>query len=134
MKIKTALFVLILLIAGFPVRGQKLGVKDLPPQYRQWLTEEVVYIISPKERDVFLQLRTDLELDLKILGASGAEVWTHSETYPVEIPQNQLRDVLGKDYEIKVSMPVGPGAHTLNLSLKNTSDGSRAEAERKFEI
>jgi len=34
-------------------------VKDLPPRYRAWLEEEVVYIISPKEKAVFLQLGND---------------------------------------------------------------------------
>ena len=38
---------------------KKISPKDLDPRYRKWLEEEVVYIISPKERDVFLQLETD---------------------------------------------------------------------------
>lgn len=117
-----------------PGPGAKTRRQGPAPQYRQWLTEDVVYIISPKERDVFLQLRTDLELDLKVLDASGAEVWKFSEKYQVEIPENQLRDVLGNYYEIKVSMPVGPGQYTLKVGLTNANDGSRAEAERKFEI
>jgi GWxTD domain-containing protein len=37
----------------------KKSPKDLPPLYRRWLEEEVVYIITPKERDVFLQLESD---------------------------------------------------------------------------
>jgi TonB family protein len=38
----------------------------LPGKYRKWLDEEVVYIISDKERDVFLQLKTDKERDFFI--------------------------------------------------------------------
>lgn len=38
---------------------KKRSVKDLDPTYRKWLQEEVVYIITPKEREVFLQLETD---------------------------------------------------------------------------
>jgi GWxTD domain-containing protein len=37
----------------------KRSPKDLPPVYRKWLQEEVVYIITPKEKDVFLQLEND---------------------------------------------------------------------------
>ncbi len=35
--------------------------KDLPDKYRVWLQEEVVYIITPVEREVFLKLSTDRE-------------------------------------------------------------------------
>ncbi len=46
-----------------PAAGQtrKKTAADLPEMYRRWLQEEVVYIISPKERDVFLQLENDRE-------------------------------------------------------------------------
>ena len=43
--------------------GQK---KDLPPVYKKWLEEEVVYIISPLEKQVFEKLQTDRERDLFI--------------------------------------------------------------------
>ena len=32
--------------------------KDLPDRYKKWLEEEVVYIITDQERDVFLSLPT----------------------------------------------------------------------------
>jgi len=45
---------------------KKLSPKDLPPQFRKWLEEEVVYIISQKERDVFLQLESERERNIFI--------------------------------------------------------------------
>lgn len=39
---------------------------ELPPLYKKWLEEEVVYIISPKEKDIFLQLETDREREIFI--------------------------------------------------------------------
>jgi len=38
----------------------------LPPRYQRWLKEEVVYIITPKERDVFLKLDSDRGRDIFI--------------------------------------------------------------------
>ncbi|MFB0565570.1 MAG: GWxTD domain-containing protein [Candidatus Aminicenantaceae bacterium] len=53
---------LLSLILIFPIYAlKKKSPKDLPDQYRKWLEEEVVYIITPKEKDVFLQLETDRE-------------------------------------------------------------------------
>jgi GWxTD domain-containing protein len=48
------------------VPGQKAGKIKLPETYRKWLEEEVVYIIAPTEREVFLKLQTDRERDLFI--------------------------------------------------------------------
>lgn len=62
--------VLTLLISAFfsPffLYAEKLSPKDLPEKYRKWLEEEVVYIIVPLEREVFLKLKTDRERDLFI--------------------------------------------------------------------
>lgn len=45
---------------------KKKSSKDLPSTYRKWLEEEVVYIITPKEKAVFLQLETDREREIFI--------------------------------------------------------------------
>ena len=70
MKKKTislSLLVLFLLIATPVYNNQgKKSVKDLPERYRKWLKEEVVYIITPKENDVFLRLETDREKEIFI--------------------------------------------------------------------
>jgi GWxTD domain-containing protein len=39
---------------------------SLPERYKKWLDEEVVYIITPVEREVFLKLGSDRERDLFI--------------------------------------------------------------------
>src|SRR2546430_6052184 len=42
-------------------RKMKRTMKELDSAYRQWLTEDVTYIISPDERNAFLQLDTNEE-------------------------------------------------------------------------
>src|SRR5512139_2641207 len=69
MRRKASLSVLLLLsIAGLlPSVPRPIDQKkDLPPVYKKWLEEEVVYIISPLERQVFDKLQTDRERDLFI--------------------------------------------------------------------
>ncbi len=53
-------------IAAAAAPQKKLTSKNLPPQFRKWLDEEVVYIITPKEREVFLQLGSDRERNIFI--------------------------------------------------------------------
>lgn len=50
------------------ISQRKKSPKDLGPRFTKWLEKEVVYIITPKEKDVFLQLETDRERDLFIEG------------------------------------------------------------------
>ena len=52
--------------AGGPLPGQeKVKVKDLPPQYREWI-DLTSYIITDKELDVFLHLQNDRDRDIFI--------------------------------------------------------------------
>ena len=49
-----------------PLYGQGKAVIGLPEQFKKWLDEEVVYIITPKEREVFLKLHADKEREIFI--------------------------------------------------------------------
>jgi len=63
-----------------------MSPKDLNPRYRVWLEEEVVYIITPREKEVFLQLDTDRERELFI-----DAFWRHRDPNPTT-PENEYRD------------------------------------------
>lgn len=52
-------------LLAFPRQGKK-SPKDLPEKYRLWLEQEVVYIITPKEKEVYLRLESDRERNLFI--------------------------------------------------------------------
>lgn len=81
----TALLLFFLPLFSFPVPGQKIP-KDLAPAYKKWLQEEVVYIITPKEKEVFLQLETDRERNLFI-----ESFWKHRDPN-LNTPENEFQD------------------------------------------
>jgi GWxTD domain-containing protein len=76
----------VLALAALAAAAQKTAVKDLPPRYRAWLQEEVVYIISPKEKDVFLQLTNDREREMFITA-----FWKARDDDP-NTPENKFKD------------------------------------------
>ncbi len=80
----SCLFIAGLCLAASP--GQKKPEIRLPEQYRLWLEEEVVYIITSKERDVFRKLETDKERDIFI-----EAFWRHRDPTP-GTPQNEFKD------------------------------------------
>jgi GWxTD domain-containing protein len=61
-------------------------LKELDSQYKQWLNEDVVYIISPEERNAFLQLDTNEEREQFI-----EQFWLRRSTNP-DLPDNDFKD------------------------------------------
>jgi GWxTD domain-containing protein len=84
-KKKLSLFIM-MLIAFLCFYGMaEKKAKDLPPFYKKWLEEEVVYIILPMEREVFLKLETDRERDRFI-----EAFWKHRDPNP-DTPENEFK-------------------------------------------
>ena len=69
-----------------PLYGQGKAVIGLSEQHKKWLDEEVVYIITPKERDVFLKLQTDKEREIFI-----DAFWKQRDPMP-GTPANEFRE------------------------------------------
>ncbi len=82
---------LLLALAAPPSFGQ--AKTALPERFKKWLDEEVVYIITRHERQVFLELRTDRERDIFI-----EAFWKHRDPLP-ETPRNEFEE----EYHRRVS-------------------------------
>jgi len=80
------IFIALIFLLPTIAAAQKIKPKDLPDTYRKWLEEEVVYIISPKEKDVFLQLQTDREREMFI-----EAFWNQRDPNP-NTPENEYKE------------------------------------------
>lgn len=85
------LFLTILLLFSIPVllsfsKESKKSPKDLPERYRSWLLEDVIYIITPVEKEVFLQLENDRERNLFM-----EAFWKQRDPDPIT-PENEFRE------------------------------------------
>ncbi len=82
-------YLLFLIIASFslPSLGleQKRAIPELPQNFKKWLDEEVGYIISKREKEVFLQLETDRERELFV-----EAFWRHRDP-TLGTPGNEYR-------------------------------------------
>src|SRR6266852_1223633 len=61
-------------------------LKELGFEYKQWLTEDVTYIISPDERNAFLQLDTNEEREQFI-----EQFWLRRSSNP-DLPDNDFKE------------------------------------------
>jgi len=84
-KKKFSFFVLMLTVFLCLYGVAEKKAKDLPPLHKKWLEEEVVYIITPIEKEVFLKLATDRERD-RFIDA----FWKHRDPTPAT-PENEFR-------------------------------------------
>lgn len=82
---KRRLRLLTLLLVGVSTQLFTSSAAELSGRHRKWLEEEVVYIITPTERDVFLELGTDRERELFI-----EAFWKHRDPTPAS-PENEFR-------------------------------------------
>jgi GWxTD domain-containing protein len=61
-------------------------LKELDTPYKQWLNEDVIYIISPEERNAFGQLATNEEREQFI-----EQFWLRRSTNP-DLPDNEFKE------------------------------------------
>jgi GWxTD domain-containing protein len=67
-------------------RKIKKSLKELDTPYKQWLNEDAVYIISPEERQAFLQLETNEEREQFI-----EQFWLRRSSNP-DLPDNDFKE------------------------------------------
>ncbi len=67
-------------------RKMRRTLKELDSAYRQWLSEDVTYIISPEERNAFLQLDTNEEREQFI-----EQFWLRRSSNP-DLPENDFKE------------------------------------------
>ena len=60
------LFLVFLLFLGGLMEAGSPSTNNLPEKYRKWIEEVVVSMITPIEKEVFLQLTADRERDIFI--------------------------------------------------------------------
>ncbi len=84
-KIFLLAMVFVLLISSLSISKEKSS-NDLSEKHRKWLEEEVVYIITMMEKNVFSQLETDREREMFI-----EAFWKHRDP-TVGTPENEYKN------------------------------------------
>jgi GWxTD domain-containing protein len=131
---KTHLFAIVCLL-GIPsaLLVAKNSVRDLPPHYRTWVTDEVNYIITNEERNVLLALPTDEDRDKFIehfWGLRNPTPGSPTNTYKEEIYR---RIAYAKQYLDGVHSAMGQTYITLGEPNQRGKYHARSEV-RPMEI
>jgi len=86
MKKRTISVAFLFLVCVLFLAGSFEEKVQLPEEYEKWLKEDVAYIITPAEKEVFLKLESNKERDLFI-----DEFWRQRDPTP-GTPRNELKE------------------------------------------
>jgi GWxTD domain-containing protein len=86
MKWKHSIALLLIVVFALPLKLLPNQNLKLDKKYETWIKEEVIYIITPAENEVFYKLETDKDRDLFI-----EEFWHQRDPTP-ETPRNEFRE------------------------------------------
>ena len=86
MKLKHFKGLLLIVVMILPLKLLPDQNPELEKKYEEWIKEEVIYIITPIEKDVFYKLETDRDRDLFIV-----EFWRQRDPTP-GTPRNEFKE------------------------------------------
>ncbi|MDH4218748.1 MAG: GWxTD domain-containing protein [Candidatus Aminicenantes bacterium] len=90
MKFRNVLILLLFLsltaIPDMDLDKDEKSLKSLPQHHKDWLQKDVAYIITPREKEIFLQLESDKERDIFI-----EAFWKQRDPTP-GTPQNEFKE------------------------------------------
>jgi len=126
-------------MARGPEAGRVPGLPGLDVKIEKADGEGTRFTLVIPYKNIWLKSRgtrfeATLEAKMTVLDAAGSEAWTFTKVFPIDVPQSRLKEVLVQDFTAEAVAALGPGAYTLSVTVTNTTDGSKASLEKKFEI
>jgi hypothetical protein len=77
---------------------------------------------------------TTLEVAMTVKDAGGADAWTFSKTFPLEVSVTRLKETAQAAFTADAVASLPRGTYTLTVTVVNTNDGAKASLQRTFEV
>lgn len=120
------------------IEGEKV-VFDFDLKIKKVKEDEVLIQIEIPYRNIWLaeeenKLKTKLELSVEIFDSSQKKVWEDKKIHSISITEENLVEIVGKDYLIKIPVNLEPGNYSLTVEIENKTGKSRSRKNVKFSI
>ncbi len=97
------------------------------------------FVVVLPYRNIWMKSKGDrfearLDVDLRVVDGSGAEVWSFSRNYPLEVLKDRLKTALTESFTAEAVAPLKPGSYRLKATVVNGNDGSKASFEQAFDL
>jgi GWxTD domain-containing protein len=80
------------------------------------------------------QLKASLKLTMDISDSAENIVWEHTESYPIDLTQEELEEISVNDFTIEIRAKLDPGKYTYSAELTNLADGNTSWQKGKFSL
>ena len=122
-----------------PKTVTKNVVFDLNLEIRRIKENEVLIHIGVPYKSIWFaekknKLETTLELSMEIFDSSEKKVWGHQKNYLLSLLEENVEEVMGKEYVIEIPVSLERGNYTLTAELENKTDESRVRKKIEFTI
>lgn len=122
-----------------PKVASKKVVFDFNLKIERSEEDEALFQIKVSYKNIWFkeednQLRTTLELSMKVFDSSENKVWEYQKSHPISLIEEKLEEILRKDYIIEIPVHLEHGDYSLVVELENRTDESRARKKVLFTI
>jgi GWxTD domain-containing protein len=80
------------------------------------------------------KLQTTLALKLEIFDSSKKKIWDYQKEYPISLTEEDLKELIVKDYSINIEVKLPGGKYTYSAELKNLADNNHSFRKGNFKI
>jgi len=107
------------------------GALDCKLELQRQADDKALVRVSVPLKKIWLKsegqnLLTSLEATIEMLSSSEKRLWAEQKSYALSFTEEQLEKIIKEDYVIEIRVDLKPEYALLNLTLKNTTDGSKA--------
>ncbi|UCC40057.1 MAG: GWxTD domain-containing protein [Candidatus Aminicenantes bacterium] len=122
-----------------PKTGTKNVVFDLNLIIERVKENEALIHIGVPYKNIWFaekenKLETTLKLSVEIFSSSEKKVWVYQKNYLLSLLEENLEEVMGKEYIIEIPVSLEQGNFTLTAELENKTDESRVRKKIEFTI
>jgi GWxTD domain-containing protein len=121
------------------VKKEEKAVFDFNLDFKKISERELALLLSIPYKNIWFsiegnELKTTMEVSLEIFDASGKKAWEETKSYPISVNKERLKDFLGKDYLIEISIHLEPGEYDASITLKNLAEKTQVEKKIKLTV
>jgi len=80
------------------------------------------------------KMETTLSLNVKILDASGNNIWEHKQDYLLSFFEEEVEELFNNKHIIEITTTISKGKYSIHVGLTNTSGGEEEKRVKQLKI
>jgi GWxTD domain-containing protein len=122
-----------------PATGEDKALTDFKVDVRKTSDGRRIIVVSiPFEKIWFSaegsEFRASLELSWQVYDAADKKIQEGTQTYPLTLTQDQLKEHRGRHWSAEIPLDLGPGDYEVALTMNNLTDQNQVRKRIKLTV